>query len=81
MNAAHPGLQADIRLFHNGQQVFAGKTPLAPDGEQRLKGQGLLALGKGIAPGEYVLQVVVTDKLAKGKFTTVTRSLDFEIEP
>ena len=34
-----------------------------------------------MTPGEYVLQVIVTDKLAKSKFKTVTQSMDFEIEP
>ena len=34
-----------------------------------------------MATGEYVLQVIVTDKLVKGKFNTVAQSLDFEIEP
>ncbi len=32
-----------------------------------------------MTPGEYVLQVIVTDKLAQGKFTVATQSVDFEI--
>ncbi len=83
INAAHPGLNAEIRVFHDGQLVTSGKNELAPDGEgsQRLKGMGQLALGASIAPGEYVLQVIVSDKLAKGKFGTVTQSTDFNVEP
>ena len=41
----------------------------------------LKSLGRDIAPGEYVLQVIVTDKLAPSKFNTATQSMDFEIEP
>lgn len=33
-----------------------------------------------MTPGEYVLQVIVTDKLAKGKFSAATQPLAFEIE-
>lgn len=29
--------------------------------------------------GDYVLQVTVTDNLAKGKYRTATQSMDFEI--
>ena len=42
---------------------------------------GRLALGRDVAPGEYVLQVIVTDKLAQSKFNTATQSMDFEIGP
>jgi hypothetical protein len=42
---------------------------------------GRVALGANMPPGEYVLQVTVTDKLAKSKFNTATQSMDFEIEP
>jgi hypothetical protein len=52
----------------------------APD-PQRLPASGRLSLGRDMAPGEYVLQVIVTDKLAKGKGNIATQSTDFEIEP
>jgi len=32
-----------------------------------------------IAPGEYVLQVIVTDRLAKEKYRSATQWIDFEI--
>jgi hypothetical protein len=38
-----------------------------------------LQLGR-IAPGDYVLQVIVTDKLAKDKYRTAVQSMDFEIK-
>jgi VWFA-related protein len=79
----HPELEVQTRLFHNGEQV--GKMMPATTGEtsdpDRLAAGGRLSLGRDVAPGEYVLQVIVTDKLAKNKFSTVTQSMDFEIEP
>jgi hypothetical protein len=38
-----------------------------------------LPLGLGLGPGDYVLQIVVTDELAEGDRATATQWLDFEI--
>ncbi|MCX6626209.1 MAG: hypothetical protein NTW28_01080 [Candidatus Solibacter sp.] len=40
----------------------------------------VMLFGK-IAPGDYVLQVIVTDKLAKETYRVATQSMDFEIQP
>jgi VWFA-related protein len=80
----HPNLEIETRLFHDGVQVQADKTTLTPGAvsdPQRLPAGGRVSLGTGMTPGEYVLQVIVTDKLAKTKFNTVTQSMDFEIAP
>ena len=45
----------------------------------RLKGGSRLQLGMNLPPGEYVLQLVVTDGLAKRGRATATQWLDFEI--
>jgi VWFA-related protein len=83
--AQQPELEVQTRLFRDGEQVMAtGKTALAPAvtiDSQRLNAGGRVSLGRGMTPGEYVLQVIVTDKLAKNKFGTATQSTDFEIEP
>jgi hypothetical protein len=81
-----PELEVQTRMFHNGEQVLVGKkTVLTTDGDladpQRPRAGGRLTLGREMAPGEYVLQVIVTDRLAKGKFATVAQSTDFEIAP
>jgi hypothetical protein len=39
-----------------------------------------MQLGAKISPGDYVLQVVVTDKLAKEKYRVATQAMDFEIQ-
>jgi hypothetical protein len=79
-----PELEMQARLFRDGEQVLTGKATVAAGGAsdpQRLPASGRLALGRDMAPGEYVLQVVVTDKLAKGKGSTATQSTDFEVVP
>jgi VWFA-related protein len=84
-NAKQPELEVQTRLFRDGEQVYAGKpTPLPVSGQEdpkRLIGGGRMQLGGKITPGDYVLQVIVTDKLAKEKFRVATQSMDFEIKP
>ena len=78
-----PQLQTQVRLFRDGQAVFTGPLLNYNVGKQtdmkRLQAGGRLALGTALTPGEYVLQVVVTDSLAKGKYRTATQWIDFEI--
>jgi len=76
-------LTVQTRLFRDGQEVYPGSPkplPAAPaDDPTRLVGGGRMQLGANIQPGDYVLQVVVTDKLAKEKYQVATQSMDFEI--
>jgi hypothetical protein len=41
--------------------------------------KGSFALGPQFSPGEYILQIVVTDKLADPRYRTATRWMDFEV--
>jgi VWFA-related protein len=81
--APAPQLTTQLRLFRDGQLVFTGKvSPLDIAGQadlKRLTGGGGLQLGTDMSPGDYVLQVIVTDTLAKDKYRTVTQWMDFEI--
>jgi len=76
-------LTVQTRLFRDGQEVYPGSPkplPAAPaDDPTRLVGGGRMQLGANIQHGDYVLQVVVTDKLAKEKYQVATQSMDFEI--
>lgn len=78
-----PRLLTQVRLFRDGRPVFEGPTnPFDPGAQTdmtRLKAASRLRLGLNLAPGDYVLQLVVTDGLAKGSRATVTQWLDFEI--
>lgn len=78
-----PQLQTQIRLFRDGRQVFVGNVLSFDPGAQadlrRLSAGGRLQLGTDMQPGNYVLQVVVTDLLAKEKQRIAAQWIDFEI--
>jgi VWFA-related protein len=84
-NSKKPELEVQTRLFRDGQQVYSGTPkPLEAgvvEDPKRLMGGGRLQLGPNIAVGDYVLQVIVTDKLAKEKYSMASQSMDFEIRP
>src|SRR5205085_3944093 len=64
-------LTVQARLFRDGQPVFTGQplpVQLKPQADPRRIGMGgRMLLGTDLPPGEYVLQVVVTDALADRK--------------
>lgn len=78
-----PNLTIQARLFRNGELVFTGKAVRYELRDQadpkRLGGGGAIQLGTSLTPGEYVLQVVVSDLLAKEKHRVATQWMDFEI--
>jgi hypothetical protein len=79
-----PQLESQMLLFHDGKQIYAGKPKAlqpekaSPDAKNVFTA-GQLQLGSTMEPGEYAMQIVVTDKLAKDKYKTVAQSIDFEI--
>jgi hypothetical protein len=79
-----PRVQAQLRLFRDGKQIYTGKVmPLEtkdqPDMQHIVAG-GRLQLGSKMESGDYVLQVVVTDNLAKDKGRVATSATDFEVK-
>lgn len=78
-----PRLQVQMRAFRDGKQVFTGRVqPLDPSEQtdfKRLAASGALLLGTDMIPGEYILQIIVTDLLASEKHRTATQWIDFEI--
>jgi VWFA-related protein len=81
--ARQPQLTTQVRLFHDGQLAYEGKvTPYDAAKEidlKRLRAGGRITLSPKAPAGEYILQVVVTDSLTKGKQSTATQWIDFEI--
>lgn len=81
--AGRPQLQTQMRVFRDGKEFFAGRVqPLDASGQSDLKriaSGGALQLGTDMTPGEYILQIIVTDPLAKPKYRTTTQWIDFEI--
>ena len=80
---SQPRLFSQVRLFRNGEVVFTGKEqPVDSTGQPDLKRvtfSGALNLGTELKPGEYAIQVLVTDANAKGKHRVATQWIDFEI--
>jgi hypothetical protein len=79
-----PQLTTQIRLFRDGKQVFTGSAlPFDPTGQTdlgRLVVGGALDLGNDLAPGEYILQIIVSDMVADKKYRVASQSMDFEIK-
>jgi VWFA-related protein len=78
-----PQLTAQTRIFRDGKLVLTG-TPAAievpPQSDlKRVPSLGRLQLGTEFPPGEYVLQVMVTDRLAKEKQQIASQWIDFEV--
>ena len=76
-----PQIESYSRVFRDGTEIFTGKPqPMNTDGQtdsKKLVNGGVLKLGSTMQPGDYVLQIVVTDKIAK---TTATQWSDFEVK-
>ena len=72
-----------MRLFRDGKPVFTGKenpyNATSQTDVKRLLAGGEIQLGTDLVPGEYVLQIVVSDMLADQKHRTTSQWMDFEI--
>lgn len=78
-----PHLTVQAQLFHDGRQVHESVAAPLELGQltdpKRAPARGRLALDGNLPPGEYALQLVVTDTVATGKHRTATQWIDFEI--
>jgi VWFA-related protein len=78
-----PQLTTQTRLYRNGKIVFTGNEshsvePMESDATRYGAG-GILRLGSMLIPGEYILQVTVTDGLASKKNARMSQWMDFEV--
>jgi VWFA-related protein len=77
------GIRTRVRVFRDGKLILDGKeTPLELGGQtdvQHLKAAGAVAIGDKLTPGDYVLQVIVTDELANAKQQIATQYVQFEV--
>ncbi|MBA3633330.1 MAG: VWA domain-containing protein [Acidobacteria bacterium] len=78
-----PQMQMRTKIFRDGKLIFEGKqTPVDLSGQtdlQHINASGALNLGTEMQAGDYVLQIVVTDALAKDKNKIATQFVQFEI--
>jgi VWFA-related protein len=83
-NAASAGnLVMETKLFRDAKIVYSGpESPLQignqPD-PNRVLINGSVRLSPELEPGNYYIQVVITDKSAKGKAAPVVQWIDFDI--
>jgi VWFA-related protein len=79
-SAESSGLSSYIRIYRDGKLIYEGKPqPVPPAAGKNVNVAGSVVLGKEMLPGDYVMQIVVTDKLAKEKYNTAGQFVQFEI--
>ena len=80
-----PHLTTKIRVFRDGKVVLDGKqVPFEMRGQtdlEHLKTAGAIAIGDKMQPGDYILQVIVTDPLAQARQQIATQFIQFEVVP
>jgi VWFA-related protein len=80
---SQPQLTTRTRIFRDGKLFFEGtQSPVSLAGQtdlRRINAQSAISLPTQMPPGDYVLQIVVTDALAKEKHRTTTQWIDFEV--
>lgn len=76
-------LETEARLFRDGKMLRADSISLqevpAGAGLAAVVGEGRFLAGSGLDPGQYILQVVVTDRLSAKRNRTAREWIDFEI--
>ncbi len=81
--AKKPNLTAQIRIFRDGKLLLDGKqTPVDTSGQTdpvRIGFSGALNLTSAMQTGEYILQIIITDNLAKEKRKISTQFVQFEV--
>ena len=83
-NDAVPELIAQVRVFRDGQLLITHEEPAIDSSKlqldpKRLSASGRLRLGDELEPGQYVLQVIVTDPHVKARGATASQWIDFEL--
>jgi VWFA-related protein len=78
-----PNLTAQIRVFREGKMLLDGKPlPMEFPGQtdlERLKSSGAINLTNAMQPGDYILQIIITDNLAKEKRKITMQYVQFEV--
>src|SRR2546423_293798 len=82
-SAPRPQLQTQLRLYPDGPPVSIGKInefdAAGQTDMRQIEAGGILRLGTDLKPGEYVLQVIVIDKLSTGDASLATQWMDFDL--
>jgi len=82
-SASSPKMQIKTRVFREGKLIL--DSPPKPFGLlgqtdlKHLRAFGAIGIGKQMDPGDYTLQITVTDELARGKGKTAGQVVHFEV--
>lgn len=83
MNVKAAGVRLQGRVFHERKLVFEGPERILDPTAVNTYNEGVfndaIELGEKLLPGDYVLQVVVTDAAAKAKRRIATQYVQFEV--
>jgi VWFA-related protein len=78
-----PKINTRVRVFRDGKMILDGKqTPLDLRGQTdfaHLKSTGAISIGSQMLPGDYILQIIVTDEIADKKKQIATQFIQFEV--
>jgi VWFA-related protein len=78
-----PRLEIQLRLFRDGKLVYSGKPTIFEAAGQsdmrQIAAGGEITLGTDLPAGEYIVQIVVVDALAKGEGKLATQWMDFDL--
>ena len=81
--AQKPQMQIQTRLIRDGKVILDGSPTPFNSNEQtdlkRLRASGAITLGKDLTPGNYILQVIVSDNARTEKQNFATQFVQFEI--
>jgi VWFA-related protein len=85
-NPKQPFLTTEMKIFKDGKEIFTGgQQRVAPGNTNDFRTVGVVRgvqLPPGIEPGEYVLQVIVTDQYqTDAKRRTISQWIDFTVAP
>ena len=77
-------LKVQVRIFRDGAPLMqsaavSAHLPQNPPANY-VATSGHMVLGQDFAPGDYALQLVVTDELAKRKYSAASQWIDFSVE-
>jgi hypothetical protein len=78
-----PQIRLQTRVFHDRKMVFESEERILDLSSQSSSKEPVftdaVSLGENLLPGDYVLQVIVTDGLAKEKKRLATQYVQFEV--
>ena len=81
--ADRPQLEGQVILLRDGKALYTGKPEPIEVGPQndwrQIIAVARMQLGAQMEPGNYVLQVIITDRLAKEQFGVTSQWIDFEV--